>query len=67
MPVAARSRLCSRVSAWFGCICQNRYVIDPSDSQQRKRINRIVEFAVLADHRVNLKESKKKNRYLDLA
>ena len=31
------------------------------------RTCRIVDFAVLADHRVKLKESKKKDKYLDLA
>ena len=29
--------------------------------------NKIVDFAVLADHRINLKESEKKDKYLDLA
>ena len=38
-----------------------------SDSQQKNRTCRIVDFAVLADHRVELKESKKKDKYLDLA
>ena len=31
------------------------------------RIFRIVDFAVPADHRINLKESEKKDKYLDLA
>ena len=31
------------------------------------RIYKIVNFAVLADHRINLKESEKKDKYLDLA
>ena len=34
---------------------------------QQKRICKIVDFAVPADHRVKLKESKKENKYLDLA
>ena len=38
-----------------------------SDCQQKKRSYRIVDFAVPADHRVKLKESKKRNKYLDLA
>ena len=33
---------------------------------KRKRICHIVDFAVLADHRVKLKESEKKDKYLDL-
>ena len=39
----------------------------PSDYQQRKGICRIVDFAVSADNRVKLKESEKRNKYLDLA
>ena len=38
----------------------------PSDSQQKKRTCKIVDFAVPADHRVKLKESKKKDKYQDL-
>ena len=34
---------------------------------KRKRIHKIVDFAVPADHRINLKESEKKDKYLDLA
>ena len=45
----------------------------PGDSQQKKkkkrkkRTSRIVDFAVLADHMVKLKESEKKHKYLNLA
>ena len=35
--------------------------------QQQKRISKIVDFAVPADYRINLKESEKKDKYLDLA
>ena len=38
-----------------------------NNQQQKKRICKIVDFAVLADHRIKLKESEKKDRYLDLA
>ena len=34
---------------------------------KRKRICKIVDFAVPADHIINLKESEKKDKYLDLA
>ena len=34
---------------------------------KRKRICKIVDFAVPADHRINLKEGEKKDKYLDLA
>ena len=42
----------------------------PHNNQQKKkkkRISKIVDFAVPADHRINLKESEKKDKYLDLA
>ena len=34
---------------------------------KKKRICKIVDFAVPADHRIKLKESEKKDKYLDLA
>ena len=34
---------------------------------KKERIFKIVDFAVPADHRINLKESEKKDKYLDLA
>ena len=34
---------------------------------KKKRTHWIIDFAVPADHRVKLKESKKKDKYLDLA
>ena len=34
---------------------------------QKTKICKIVDFAVPADHRINLKESEKKDKYLDLA
>ena len=34
---------------------------------KRTRICKIVDFAVPADHRINLKEGEKKDKYLDLA
>ena len=36
-------------------------------NKKKKRICKIVDFAVPADHRINLKESQKKDKYLDLA
>ena len=40
-----------------------------NDQQQKKkkRICKIVDFAVTADHRIKLKEREKKDKYLDLA
>ena len=34
---------------------------------KRKRICKTVDFAVPVDHRINLKESEKKDKYIDLA
>ena len=42
-------------------------MIKPYNNQQKKRTCRIVDFAVLADHRIKLKESKKKDKDLNLA
>ena len=41
----------------------------PNNNQQKKkkRICKIVDFAVSADHRIKLKECAKKDKYLDLA
>ena len=38
-----------------------------NQQQQRKRSNKIVDFAVTADHRIKLNESEKNDKYLDLA
>ena len=39
----------------------------PSDSKQKKETYRKVDFVVPADHWVKLKESEKRDKYLDLA
>ena len=38
-----------------------------NNQQKKKRICKIVDYAVPADHRINLKECEKKDKYLDLA
>ena len=38
-----------------------------NNKKKKKRICKIVDVAFLADHRINLKESEKKDKYLDLA
>ena len=38
-----------------------------SNNQQKKIICKIVDFAVLADHSIILKECEKNDKYLDLA
>ena len=35
--------------------------------KQKKKICKIVDFAVPADHRIKMKECKRKDKYLDLA
>ena len=42
-------------------------IIINKKKKKRKKICKIVDFAVPADHRINLKESEKKDKYLDLA
>ena len=42
-------------------------IINNSNNNNKKRICKIVDFAVLADHSIKLKESEKKDKYLDLA
>ena len=39
----------------------------PYNNRQKKIICKIVDFAIPADHRINLKECAKKDKYLDLA
>ena len=39
----------------------------PNNNQQKKRTCWVVDFAVSTDHRIKLKESEKKDKYLDLA
>ena len=38
-----------------------------NNNQQKKRTCKIVDFAIPVDHRIKLKESEKKDKYLDLA
>ena len=38
-----------------------------NQQQKKKKICKIVDFAVPADHRIKLKECEKKDKYLDLA
>ena len=38
-----------------------------TNNNKKKRSCKIVDFAVPADHRIKLKESEKKDKYLDLA
>ena len=45
---------------------KTRRYINQQKKKKKKRICKIVDFAVPADHRINLKESEKKDKYLDL-
>ena len=38
-----------------------------NQKKKKKRICKIVDFAIPVDHRINLKECEKKDKYLDLA
>ena len=42
-------------------------IIINKKKKKKKRIRKIVDFAVPADHRINLKKSEKNDKYLDLA
>ena len=42
-------------------------IINKKKKKKKKRICKIVDFAVPADHRINLKECEKKDKYLNLA
>ena len=39
----------------------------PYNNQEKKKICKIVDFAVPADHRIKLKECEKRDKYLDIA
>ena len=39
----------------------------PYNNQEKRKICKIVDFAVPADHRIKLKECEKKDKYLDIA
>ena len=45
----------------------NLVVVNNNNNKKKKRTYRRVDFAVPADHRVKLKESEKRDKYLDLA
>ena len=56
----------------YGTLIYKRITWSRSEDQthnnpQKKRICKIVHFAVPVDHRINLKESEKTDKYLDLA
>ena len=44
-----------------------RHYNNQQQKKNKKKINKIVDFALPADQRVKLKESEKKDKYLDLA
>ena len=47
---------------------RNEYNNNNNNNQRKKKkICKIVDFAVPADHRINLKECEKRDKYLDLA
>ena len=46
---------------------RSNFIIINKKKKKKKRTCKIVDFVVLADHRIKLKESEKKDKYLDLA
>ena len=42
-------------------------IIKKKKKKKKNRIRKIVDFAILADHRIKLKECEKKDKYLNLA
>ena len=42
-------------------------IVNKKKRKKKKRICQIMNFAVPADHRVQLKDSEKKDKYLDLS
>ena len=46
---------------------QKTRLYNNQQQQKKKRICKIIDFAVPADHRIKLKECEKKDKYLDLA
>ena len=42
-------------------------IVNNNNNNNKKRISKIVDFAVSADYRIKLKESEKRDKYLDLA
>ena len=73
--VYAQSGICPRKwdTKFFGIFRYKRISLSRPDDQtwwlstKNKRTCRILDFAVPADHRVKLKESEKRDKYLDLA
>ena len=49
------------------CVCVCVCVWERERERERERVYRILDFAVPAYHRVKLKESEKRDKYLDLA
>ena len=45
----------------------NLIIINKKKKKKKKKICKIVDFSVLADNRIKLKECEKRDKYLDLA
>ena len=55
----------TQASLGYGHIQTDHLISAKRPNQQKKRTCNIVDFVVSADHRVQLKESEKKNKYLN--
>ena len=64
--IYAKPRTCPR--KWYTQTPVGLWYTNGSyNNQQNKRICKIVDFAVPADHRIKLKQCEKRDKYLDLA
>ena len=63
--VYAQPSICPR--EWHTQIPMGLWHTNGSPYLRQKRTCKIVDFAVPADHKIKLKESEKKDKYLDLA
>ena len=52
---------------FLGPLANTLTIMPMNNQQQKKRIWKIVDFAVPVDHRIKLKECDKKDKYLDQA
>ena len=56
-----------RLSKGTGRLEDIQTPLNNNNNKSTKKNSRIMDFAVSVDHRIKLKESEKRNKYLDLA
>ena len=62
-----RVYVCMRMSVWVSAQFSMVFPFSNNNNNNYKRTGKIVDFAVPVDHRIKLKESEKKDKYLNLA